>query len=388
MTVLLDREVHVHYGFMFLLAHNSEQPELVSARGGQVNGLCGAAVPGVLSLVTGLHTGAVPVRVESLAEQPPVEGQWEDVVEASTTTTSASMWLSTFDDAVEVALPAGQWRVRFSAAGMDAGAAADTRLSGEPVIDSYLLQLWSAPPEPDVVLRQTSSHAAYWHSVARETPVPPPLPSREEVAAAEEAARVEQELAFARDHELWTWGGRPPSDRLLVAGGRTAQLARQDRDLVDALAALKPALQRTVAVWAARTSIEAAQQVDDPCVALALAALERGDPLPPPFDDPVQAWRTMFSGPFVAVVSRSEAVPTEPGSEPHKGAPVLDPLAAAVDALLAAAAADPLLAAAGAVDAAASASDSRALFTEVRRVFALDAATGPPRTPGPPPLGT
>lgn len=375
---------------MFLLAHDVEQPELLAARGGQVNGLCGAAVPGVLSFITGLHTGLVPVRVERLAQQPPVVAEWEDVVEVSVTTTSAPMWLSTFDDAAEVALPAGQWRARFSASGMDAGAAADTRRDGEPVIDRYLLQLWPAPPERDAVLRESSSRAAYWHSLARETPAPPPLRTADEVAAAEaaeEAARVQEELDLARGHELWTWGGQPPTDRLRAAGGRTAQLARQDRDLVDALAALDPATQRAVAVWAARTASEAAQQADDPRVAPALAALERGDPLPAPFDDDVRAWRTMFSGLSVAVV-RSDTVHVDQGSKPSQEAPVLDPRAAAVDALLAAAAADPLLAAAGAIDAAASASRSRALLSEVRRVFGLAAATGPPPIPGPPRSGT
>lgn len=56
--------IPVHYGFLFLASLDDEQPELLQTRQGQQNGLCGAAVPGALSLVTGLHTGEVPVSVE------------------------------------------------------------------------------------------------------------------------------------------------------------------------------------------------------------------------------------------------------------------------------------------------------------------------------------
>jgi hypothetical protein len=57
MTVLFADDVPVHYGFMFLSPSTAGELDLSEARRGQVNGLCGAAVPGVLSLVTGLHTG-------------------------------------------------------------------------------------------------------------------------------------------------------------------------------------------------------------------------------------------------------------------------------------------------------------------------------------------
>jgi hypothetical protein len=49
-------------------------------RGGQVNGLCGAAVPGMLYLTTGLHTGNVELTVEVLDAEPPVGDEWEEVV--------------------------------------------------------------------------------------------------------------------------------------------------------------------------------------------------------------------------------------------------------------------------------------------------------------------
>lgn len=66
-----DDEIHVHYGFIFVKA-TDQSPELGSTRGGQANGICGAAVPGVLALITGLHTGAVPLRVEYHDDEPGV----------------------------------------------------------------------------------------------------------------------------------------------------------------------------------------------------------------------------------------------------------------------------------------------------------------------------
>ena len=57
--------------------------DLAAAFAGQRNGLCGAAVPGRLWLITGMHTGTVPFTVEVHDSAPPVEDGWEEVVEAS-----------------------------------------------------------------------------------------------------------------------------------------------------------------------------------------------------------------------------------------------------------------------------------------------------------------
>ena len=54
-------------------------------------------------------------------------------------------------------------RVRYSARGMDTANAVDTLLEDQAPVDTYLLQLWPAPPAPDRVLKQTSELAAYWH---------------------------------------------------------------------------------------------------------------------------------------------------------------------------------------------------------------------------------
>lgn len=170
MTVLFSDEVPVHYGFIFLSSVD-DLPGLMETRRGQWNGLCGAAVRGVLSLVTGLHTGRVPLVVEWLDTEPVLDPRWEDVVEVSFTPMRRELALTSFEDYFGVRLPAaGSLRVRYCASGMDAAHQQDTVMSDEPVADRYLLRLWQGDPGPDSVVRQTSAYAAYWHGEARALP--------------------------------------------------------------------------------------------------------------------------------------------------------------------------------------------------------------------------
>lgn len=185
MQVLVEQELRVHYGFVWLRPEPGPRDDLgedlVRARGGQANGLCGAAYPGVLSMVTGTHTGLVPLRVETHGSQPPPPEGWEDVVEVDLEvedvdgTGAAPTQLSSFDVVLRVRLPAGRLRARWCAFGMDAGRDLDTR-TADPATERYLLQLWPTPggPAGDVVVRAGSALAAYWHGVARATPPPPP----------------------------------------------------------------------------------------------------------------------------------------------------------------------------------------------------------------------
>ena len=119
-------------------------------------------------MVTGLHTGEVPFRVEWWPAEPPLDGRWEEVVEASYDVATEMLSLQSFEDSFDVTLPAtGPHRARYSAAGMDAARQLDTTDEDEDAPDRYLLQLWQAPEAPDSVVRQSSEIAAYWHGVAR-----------------------------------------------------------------------------------------------------------------------------------------------------------------------------------------------------------------------------
>ncbi|MFF8911503.1 hypothetical protein [Streptomyces olivaceoviridis] len=307
-------EVHVHYGQIYVESDpDSVNPDLSEAFAGQSGGLCGAAVPGVLWLITGLHTGNVGFTVEVHDHAPALDPAWEDVVEVSfrpvSEHTSLVQWAG--EAAWDLGLARTDHRVRYCARGMDEGRELDTRVAGEPQADSYLLQFWPAPPGPDRVVRQTSRIAAYWHRYARELP-PPPTP--EQRAETERLARRAEERAAEErrlHREQWEWGGRLPSEALRGVGGHVRGLLRFDSDLVHALDAADPEVQRAVASLAARRACEAAGLTDVPWVAQALTALTERRPLPPPFDDTVRLWDTLRSDPQVPRRSAPAAIPPE-----------------------------------------------------------------------------
>ena len=166
MVRVFDGQVQVGYHTASLLAAGNDggsAPEACFA--GQANGLCGVAVPGMIMFTTGLHSGPVAFSVDVLDAAPPLDDAWEEIVEASFIKEGADeLTLCDFDgpNAYPVPLKPGTYRVRFCARGMDAGAKADTLVDEEPV-DFYSLAFWSAAEAPDVVLKQTSERAAYWH---------------------------------------------------------------------------------------------------------------------------------------------------------------------------------------------------------------------------------
>ncbi|MFI7543104.1 hypothetical protein [Actinoplanes sp. NPDC049599] len=167
--VLLDQAVSVAYGQIYLESATAHmEGEMEESFRGQSNGLCGAAIPGLLFLMTGTHTGDVAFRVERHDAEPPRDEQWAESVEASLVAVTGDVVLAEWGGGDEhpLPMPAGDYRVRYYAQGMDQ---AD---EDEPV-DRYLLQLWPAAPAPDSILQVTSAAAAYWHEWAQALPPPP-----------------------------------------------------------------------------------------------------------------------------------------------------------------------------------------------------------------------
>lgn len=350
MRVLVDGEVHVHYSQLYVVSGYELSPDLHRAFGGQVNGLCGAATPGSLYLITGLHTGRVGFRVELHDEAPPVDDTWEDVVEVPFRPTGEPVALMQW--AGEATWPLdvgdGDLRGRYCGHGMDRARQADTRLDGQPELDRYLLQFWPAPPGPDQVLKQTSAVAGSWHEVARSQPPPPPPPP----PATEEIPEAERRAELAHHERLWRfdveryWGGIPPTERLRNVGGNVLGLATLDRSIVDAIAGTAPDVQRAIARWAVHRAYDEAGLSAREWVRPALEALDRGDDLPTPFDDQTRVWESLFGRTVVvnihAVVASEDHTPREIMPEAAAlpaifGAIEPDPLRAALDALFAAA---------------------------------------------------
>src|SRR5215472_12718518 len=78
----MNEAAWVHYGQIYVQS-GEDYPDLAECFGGQSNGLCGAAMPGMLFLITGLHTGEVGFTVQLYHEPPPIDDSWQEVVEAS-----------------------------------------------------------------------------------------------------------------------------------------------------------------------------------------------------------------------------------------------------------------------------------------------------------------
>ncbi|GAB4051063.1 hypothetical protein [Catellatospora paridis] len=343
--VQLHQEVHVCYGQIYVESRNARlDGDLSHSFRGQVNGLCGAAIPGTLFLMTGTHTGRVGFTVAlHRREPPPPDESWEDAVEASFRTDGTELGLAEWGGAgwYPLHLPDGDYRVRYCGRGMAQGQQGGMPQDGEPPHDSYLLQFWPAPPAADRVLRETTAQAAYWHEHARSLP-PPPTP--DELAEKARLERLEQERRQADRRaaaDRRRWGDRVPNDRLRRVQGNVLGMEKLDLELVFAVAEADTRTQRAVARWAAEKAYATAGLSELPWVVPALAALRDGRPLPPPFDDPLALWPRLNGMPITTV--RSYDGRHEHVSQQHMAVPALlgamepDSLQAALDALFAAA---------------------------------------------------
>ncbi|XGV98084.1 MAG: hypothetical protein ACAF41_03920 [Leptolyngbya sp. BL-A-14] len=166
MARIFDGRLPVHYGQAYVESSDSNCIYLEEAFCGQTNGLCGAALPGVLFLITGLHTGGVSFTLDVLSVQPPLDDSWEEIVEVAFTPglgkVSLTDWTAT--QVCDIPLLKEPYRVRYCARNMDLGDEVDTLMENEPIVDFYSLAFWLADPAPDTVIKQTSQKAAYWHN--------------------------------------------------------------------------------------------------------------------------------------------------------------------------------------------------------------------------------
>jgi len=305
MKTLFDGTIHVHYGFIhFTGATGGNGTSHGDMCAGQREvGLCGGQEQGVVSLVTGTHTGDITFVVELHDHEPPFDDSWEDVVEVSFRPSDepGSLCLLPFEGGHPLDLEEAPYRVRYCVSGMDEAHEdqGERWFEGQPSLDRYLLQVWPAGPAPDRVLKQTSEMAQYWRKLTLKPYVSPEERARQK---AEQTRRLEEERR---------WGGRAPSARMLEAAdeGWALDLSRLDRDLLDALAEATPQVQRALARWAVRRAFDRvglagtnwvpshhfvkAGLNDGTWIAPLLEAMDRGRELPAPFTEPAGFWHAM-----------------------------------------------------------------------------------------------
>lgn len=165
MGQIFDGQFYVHYHLGYVESVQGEPVEhLPAAFRGQSNGICGGACPGSLVFITGLHTGRVSLTIDILDTSPSFDNTWEEVVDVSFIPVSGKVILRDWngDDMCNISLSRTAYRVRYCCRNMDLGNEIDTLVEDEP-IDFYALTFWVADSAPDVVLKQTSEIAAYWH---------------------------------------------------------------------------------------------------------------------------------------------------------------------------------------------------------------------------------
>jgi len=245
---------------------------------GQQNGLCGAAIPGTLCLLTGLHTGHVGLTVEVHDAEPSLDDSWEDIVEASFRpvgdTTLAGLDSS---DWWRLDLDAIDYRVRYCGRAIDAGHRSE-RQPDDPPVDHYLVQFWPAPPEPDQVLKATSTLAQDLHDRTRRMRPPP----------------TAEEIAVAK--ALEKWGGSLPSERIRKAEN-ALDLVPLDRPLLDDLDRLDDETLIAIARWSARLTCAITGLLQIEWVATALDRRDQGaDPSDVVGDIPPEIFASMPLG--------------------------------------------------------------------------------------------
>ncbi|UBF26518.1 hypothetical protein K9N68_00450 [Kovacikia minuta CCNUW1] len=169
MARIFDGLLSVHYSQAYVESSDSDGVYLEDAFRGQNNGLCGAALPGALFLITGLHTGDVGFTVDILDAPSPPDSIWEEIVEVSFTPGLGEIALTDWNAnrVCDIPLLKKNYRVRYCARNMDFGDDVDTILEGESTVDFYSLTFWLADPVPDAVVKRTSRKAAYWHNWVR-----------------------------------------------------------------------------------------------------------------------------------------------------------------------------------------------------------------------------
>ncbi|MCQ9129821.1 hypothetical protein [Streptomyces hilarionis] len=118
---------------------------------------------GVLTVLTGIHTGCVDVVVTLHESEPAADDDdWQECVEVSAHSASGDLMVRGLMDDLDDELPVlsfagpGDYRLRVHAKGRDTA----FDLAPDEVTEWYLVQVWAAPTGPPTVLGRSDAYGA------------------------------------------------------------------------------------------------------------------------------------------------------------------------------------------------------------------------------------
>ncbi|WP_198034640.1 MULTISPECIES: hypothetical protein [Actinomycetes] len=242
--------------------------------------------PNFVTIMTGVAYGPVSLTVEVLDCHPDdldVFSEWE-VVEEATVKVSKPIRVITLDgelapDFPKLPIIKGLNTFRVSARGRDA----NWDMTVNEPTEWYLVQIWNAT-QPAAMRRLHKTDAAWSDDIVTHKTRSWWDPDPAMDASMHIKYGYEQMAIWAKQQAI-DWGGRPPTDKLRgVAYAK--EFAGHDRMLVDAMARARAPKLRKIAAWAARRAYTIAGIADIEWIRDGLDALDKGTPLPPPFDAP------------------------------------------------------------------------------------------------------
>ncbi len=181
MKILFEGPAHASFFFGSLLCSGIPHAGCDSFAG-QRNGLLGAARPGALMLMFGVHTDSVALRMLLTDSPPELDARWEEAVEvsfsvgefdpdvlASGPIRDGSVQLMLFDSQhpPAIRLPAGEYRVRYTSRNFGAQEHANHPEADRSIREEYELTFWPDILRRDAILKVTSVEAQGWHDRAR-----------------------------------------------------------------------------------------------------------------------------------------------------------------------------------------------------------------------------
>ncbi|MBB5937225.1 hypothetical protein [Streptomyces zagrosensis] len=155
-----DMRISMSHSQYVLYGAHAEPVELTAEDLTGGNGLVSVNSAGTyISVMTGTSWGNVDLTIQVTKEEPAqhVDG-WNEIVDVSMHVPLGELNIGdvTADCIEELCLPTGNeprwWRVRVHARGRDAAAEEGDMWAeeGDTVLEQHLLQLWPAPPAPEV----------------------------------------------------------------------------------------------------------------------------------------------------------------------------------------------------------------------------------------------